>query len=71
MRFGAERAADGIAAQRQHKAGGLAPPGAEIDHFVKSAGGIGELALVDDESGIEFARQNLGNDAVKGDGNRS
>jgi hypothetical protein len=66
VRFSAERAADGVAAQRQHQAGGFAPPGAEVDDLVEPAGGIGELPLVNDESGIELARQNLGNDAIEG-----
>jgi hypothetical protein len=65
---GAERAADGVAAQRQHQAGGFAPPDAEVEHLVEAAGGVGELALVDDEAGVEVAGQNLGNDLVEGDG---
>ena len=67
---GAERAADGIAAQRQHQAGGFAPPRAKVNRAKKTAGGIGELALVNDEAGIVCAGQNLGNDAVEGNGNR-
>jgi hypothetical protein len=64
----AERAADGVAAQGQHQAGGLAPPDAEIENLVEAAGGVGELALVDDEPGVEVARQNLRDDAIEGDG---
>ena len=54
--FGAQRAADGVAAQGQHQAGGFAPPDAQIENLVESAGGVGELALVDDEPGVVVAR---------------
>ena len=55
VRFRAQRAANGVAAERQHQAGGFAPPDAEIDDFVESAGRVGELAFVNDESGIVLA----------------
>ena len=65
---GAQRAANGVAAERQHKAGGFAPPDAEIENLVEAAGGVGELALVDDQAGVEFAGQNLGDDLIEGNG---
>ena len=55
---GAQGAADGVAAQGQHQAGGLAPPDAEVEDFVQAAGVIGELALVDDEPGVAVSGQN-------------
>ena len=61
-----QAAADGVAAQGQRKSGLLAPPLAQIEHTVKTVGGIGELALVDDEPGVEVARQYFRNDFVKG-----
>ena len=64
--FGTKRAADGVAAKRQDEAGGFAPPDAEVDDLVQSAGGVGELALMDDEAGIVFAGENLGDDLVEG-----
>ena len=36
--FRAQRAADGIAAQWQYQAGGFAPPDAQIDDLIESAG---------------------------------
>ena len=66
--FSAERAADGVAAEGQHQAGGFAPPDAEIENLVEAAGGVGELALVDDEAGVEVSGQNRGNDLVEGNG---
>ena len=64
----AERAADGVAAQREHEAGGLAPPYAQVEDLVEAARGVSELALVDDETGVEVAGQDLGDDLVEGDG---
>ena len=64
-----EGAADGIAAQGQDKAGGFAPPDTEVDDLVESAGVVAELALVDDEPGIEFAGENFRDDLIKRDGN--
>ena len=66
--FRAQRAADGVAAQRQHQAGGLLPPDAEIENLVEAAGGIGELALVDDEAGVVVSRQHRRNDLIEGHG---
>ena len=64
----AQRAADRIAAQWEHHAGRLAPPDSQIENLLQAAGGIGELALVDDQSGLEFARLNRRDDLVKGNG---
>ncbi len=64
----AEGAADGVAAQGQDKAGGFAPPDAEVENLCEAAGAIGELALVDDEAGIEFAGENFRDDLIEGDG---
>ena len=66
--FGAEGAADGVAAERQDEAGGFAPPDAEVENFVEAAGGVGELAFVDDEAGIEVSGENFGDDLIEGDG---
>ena len=63
--FRAQRAANGVAAQRQHQAGGLAPPDAQIDNLVEPAAAVGELSLVNDQSGVVLSRQNLGNDLVE------
>ena len=68
VRFSAERAADGVAAKRQHKAGSLAPPDAQVENLIESAGRVGELPLVDDESGIVLSRLNRGNDLIEGNG---
>jgi hypothetical protein len=64
----AKRAADGVAAKRQGKAGLFAPPLAEIEHLLQAFGCVGELPLVDDESGVELAGEDGGDDLVKGDG---
>jgi hypothetical protein len=71
MDFSAERAADGVAAEGQHQAGGFAPPDAQIENLVEAAGGVGELSLVNDESGVEVAGENLGNDADRRERSRS
>ena len=64
--FWAEGAADGVSAERQDEAGGFAPPDAEIEDLVEAAGGVGELAFVDDEAGIEVAGEYLGNNLIEG-----
>src|SRR5208337_4185889 len=65
MHLWPERAANCVAAQRQHQSGGFTPPNAEVEHFEKSAGGVGELPLVNDEAGIEFSGENLGDNAIE------
>ena len=54
-----ERAADGVAAERQGQAGLLMPPDAEIKDLLEAVAGVGELAFVDDEAGIELAARRL------------
>ena len=63
----AQRAADGIAAQRQRQAGLLAPPDAEVEDLLQSVTCVRELAFVDDEPGVELARHHGGNDLVEVD----
>src|SRR5208337_307331 len=53
--IGAQGTANGVAAQGQDEAGGLAPPDAEIENLVEAAGGVGELAFVDDEAGVDVS----------------
>ena len=55
MTAGAEVPPDGVAAERQGKAGVLHPPGAEIGPEVKPGVGVGELALVDQQPDIDLA----------------
>ena len=66
--IGAEGAADGVAAEGQDEAGGFAPPDAQVENLVETAGGVSELALVDDEASVEFAGENFWDDLVEGDG---
>jgi hypothetical protein len=47
-----ERAADGVAAKREGKAGLLVPPYAEVDDLLEAVLGVGELALVDEEASV-------------------
>ncbi len=64
---GTKRAADGVAAERKGQAGLVAPPLAEVEQFDEAVIGVGQLALVDDEAGIELAGDDGGNDLVEGD----
>jgi hypothetical protein len=50
------------------QAGLLAPPDAEVEELVQAVVGVGELALVDDEAGVELAGDDGGDDLVEGDG---
>ena len=61
-------AANGVAAEGQRQAGLLAPPLAEVERFDQAVVAVGELAFVDDEAGVELARDDRGNDLVEGDG---
>ena len=67
-RLCAQRAADGVAAQRQHQAGGLAPPDAQVKNLVKAARAVGELALVDDKPCLKVAGQDRRDDLIEGNG---
>ena len=64
----AQRAANGVAAERQRKARLLVPPDAEIEDLREAIAAVGELAFVDDEAGVELARDHGGNDLVEGHG---
>ena len=67
-RSAAERAANGIAAERKRQPGCIAPPLAHVDaRGAVRLWSIGELAFVDDESGFVLAFEYLGNDLVEGD----
>ena len=57
--LGAEIAADGVSAEGQRQAGVLLPPDAEVDDQVQAELGIGELALVDEEAGVDAAGGDL------------
>ena len=62
-----EGAANRIPAKRKGKGGLLAPPLPEIEQLEQSLFGIGQLAFVDDETGIELAGENGRDDLVEGD----
>ena len=65
---GAEGAADSVAAEREGQAGLLVPPVAEVEELDEAVVGVGELAFVDDEAGVELAGEDGGDDLVEGDG---
>src|ERR1039458_7867865 len=65
-RLGAQRAADGIAAQRQNQAGALTPPDAQVENLVKAAGAVGELPFVDDKPCLKVAGQIRRDDLIEG-----
>src|ERR1700733_7393843 len=66
--FRAEGAADGVAAEGEGKTGLFAPPLAEVEELDEAIVGVGELAFVDDEAGVELACYDRGEDLVEGDG---
>jgi hypothetical protein len=66
--FGAKGAADGVSAEGKGKTGLFAPPLAEVEEFDEAIVGVGELAFVDDEAGVELACYDRGDDLVEGDG---
>ena len=68
--FSSERAADGVAAEGQHQAGGFLPPDAKIENLVEAADVVGELSFVNNESGVIGSGKNSGNDLVEGNGLR-
>ncbi len=61
----AEGAADGIAAQGKRQTGLLAPPLAEVEELEQAIAGVGELALVNDESSFKLAGDYGGDDLVE------
>ena len=65
--FGAQRAADGVAAEGKRKAGLFAPPLTEVEELDEAVVGVGELTFVDDEAGFELACDDGGDDLVEGD----
>ena len=65
-RFRAERAADGVSAERQRQARDFQPPLAEIDDAMQSGLVVGELAFVNDQTGLVLPFQNLRNDLIEG-----
>jgi len=44
------------------------PPDTKVENFGEAVTGVGELALMDDEAGVELAGDDGGDDLVKGDG---
>ena len=65
--LGPEGTTDGITAEWQGQAGLLVPPLAEVEEFDEAIVGVGELALVDDEAGVELSGDDGGDDLVEGD----
>jgi len=66
-RFRAQRAPDRVSPERQRQSRDFLPPPAKIDDAVQPRLVVGELAFVDDESGLVFAFQNLRDDLIEGD----
>src|ERR1700716_3814589 len=62
-----ERTADCVAPERERQAGLFAPPLAEIEQLDEAVVGVGELAFVDDQAGVELARGNGGDDLIEWD----
>ena len=62
----AERAADGVAAERQRQLRGLLPPLAEVHHLVQAERGEQQLAFVDEQAGVDAARLYGVDDLVEG-----
>ena len=54
-RLVAQVLADDVAAERQGQAGLLEPPLAEVDDLVQALVAVVELALVDDQAGVDLA----------------
>ena len=55
-RLGAEVAANDVAAERQRQAAGaLEPPFAQVHDLLEAVDGVGELALVDEQAGLDAA----------------
>ena len=52
-RLGTEILADGVGAQRQRQVGFLEPPLAQVDDQMQILLGVGELAFVDDQPGVD------------------
>ena len=49
-------------------AGFVLPPLAEVEELDEAVVGVGELAFVDDEAGVELSGEDGGDDLVEGDG---
>ena len=66
MTAGSEVAPHRVAAERKRKAGLLQPPGAEIGPEMESGVGVGELALVDQQSDLDLAPLDRVLDLIEG-----